>query len=404
MASPNSSFPISILDRRIRPPHILITSGEHIMTWLTILTVTLTLFIPPSANNFNGNEAETNSHSSPEDGLSVEQSRVRTGSVCPILMYDSDVGFGFGGKGIIKNLFYRDESFDLMIFGSSKGEQEYDLVFSIPDHQFRQGTSYPMSCDVQLEFKKVLKSNFFGFGNDSADNDWQFPKETAIVSVTVGRAFTPEIIGEFSIQYLHGSIYDFEENRVMTRSTPGGGESNTAMLACDIRWDTRTNCIHPENGTIAGFGIDLADTDFGSDYTFQRYRFELGRYIPAFIPRHVLAGRLWLHHVDGDCPYFKQSMLGGGNTMRGFKADRFVDTTMSLVSLESRFMVHYPLSIVLFVDSGRVYSGIDEITLKDWKIDTGFGLRYHLDDFIVRLDTGFSTEGTRIFFNFGHVF
>jgi len=374
------------------------------MTWLTILTVTLALFIPPSANNFNGNEAETNNHSSPEDSLSVEQSRVRTGSVCPILMYDSDVGFGFGGKGIIKNLFYRDESFDLMVFGSSKGEQEYDLVFSFPDYQLRHGTLYPMSCDVHLEFKKVLKSNFFGFGNESDENDWQFPRETAIASVTIGRSFTKEIIGELSLSYLFASIYDFEENQVMTRDIPGAGESHASMTACDIRWDTRTDCIHPETGMIAALGMDLADADILGDYSFQRYRLELSGYIPALFPRHVLAGRLLLHHVDGHCPYFKQSILGGGSSMRGFKADRFVDTTMSLISLESRFMVYYPISTVFFMDSGRVFSGIDEITLKDWKIDTGFGLRYHLDDFIVRLDTGFSTEGTRIFFNFGHVF
>ena len=374
------------------------------MSWSMIFLILLALFILPAGNLLHGQEIEMNHSPSPIDSLYRQSSRVRTGSICPILMYDSDVGFGFGGKGIVKNLFFLDESFDLMVFGSSKGEQEYDLVFSIPDYQIRQGKSYPISCDVELEYSKVLRSNFFGFGNESEDNDWQFPKETSMFSVTVGRAFTEEIIGEFSLTYLYSSIYDFEENQVLDRDIPGAGESHTSMIALDIRWDTRTDRIHPENGMVAGFGMDLANTAVSGDYTFQRYRIELSRYVRAFFPQHVLAGRLWLRHIDGACPYFEQSVLGGGESMRGFKADRFVDTTMSLASLESRFVVYYPISTVIFVDTGRVYTGIEEISSKGWKTDIGFGLRYHLDDFIVRLDTGFSTEGTRIFFNFGHAF
>jgi hypothetical protein len=42
--------------------------------------------------------------------------------------------------------------------------------------------------------------------------------------------------------------------------------------------------------------------------------------------------------------------------------------------------------------------------LNDWHSDWGWGLRYFLQTFIVRFDMGSSKEGTRIFFNFGHVF
>jgi outer membrane protein assembly factor BamA len=319
-------------------------------------------------------------------------------------MYDSDVGFGFGGRGIGKNYFDRDESFDLMVFVSTKGEQAYQVAFSIPDPEIRQGTSYPKSLDLELEFSKILKSNFFGFGNESEDNEWQFPRETALLSATVGRAFTRDLIGEFATAYRYVTAYDYEESEVMADGIPGAGEILTASVCAGLRWDTRERQIHPDQGWIVGCRFKFSDPALGSDFTFQRYRLELSRYVSVFSSTHVLAGRLWLQHVEGRAPYYEQSIVGGGSTARGLKADRFVDSTMSLASLEYRLMISYPVSTVLFFDAGRVYPAIQDMTLRNWHANIGSGLRYHLEGFIVRFDAGFSDEGARIFLNFGHVF
>jgi hypothetical protein len=47
----------------------------------------------------------------------------RSFSGFPILMYDSDIGVGYGGKGKFVNYFGRKESLDLILFNSSKGER-----------------------------------------------------------------------------------------------------------------------------------------------------------------------------------------------------------------------------------------------------------------------------------------
>jgi outer membrane protein insertion porin family len=108
--------------------------------------------------------------------------------------------------------------------------------------------------------------------------------------------------------------------------------------------------------------------------------------------------------VKGAAPYYERSIIGGGSSARGFKADRFVDSAMALASLEYRYMVRYPISAVMFVDAGRVSPEIRDMTFMSWRNNMGVGLRYHLEGFVVRFDAGFSDEGTRIFFNFGHVF
>jgi outer membrane protein assembly factor BamA len=325
-------------------------------------------------------------------------------SAFPILMYDSDIGLGFGGRGIIKNLFKADESFDLILFASTLGEQWYAFTFSIPDFEIRQGTAYSIAFDLKFEFDKYLKSNYFGIGNETPDNEWQFPSELFKLELILGTAFTEQLIGEISLVLQHRSIYDYEEINPLLVSEEGTGEKMVNYIRLHARLDTRDTQIHPRRGMKIGINADFASEFLGSDFTFQRYRIEFSNYLRLFGEDHILAARLWLQHVDGKAPYYEQSILGDGWTARGFKMDRFVDKAMVLISLEYRFPILGDLGGVLFLDTGRVLPGIDEFTLDDWRSDVGWGLRYYLENFVVRFDMGFSEEGERIFFNFGHVF
>jgi outer membrane protein assembly factor BamA len=332
-------------------------------------------------------------------------SKRRSTSVFPILMYDSDIGFGFGGKGIVKNQFQSNESFDLILFGSTKGEQWYVFTFSIPDFEIRQGTCYPLAFDVKVEYDKYLKSNFFGFGNNSRDNDRQFPKEFTKIELDLGHAFTKRFIGEIGLFYDHTSVYDYQGmNSVMSADVPGTGENLTSYLTVRLRWDTRDSQIHPHKGWKLSFNSDMASRYSGGDYRFQRYRLEASKYQRLFTPDHILALRLWTQDVEGAAPYYEQSIIGGGWTARGYKADRFIDRAFTLVSTEYRFPLYKRLGGVLFIDTGRVYSSIKKAQLHDWKYNWGWGLRYYVTNFVTRVDIGVSNEGMRIFFNFGHVF
>jgi len=68
----------------------------------------------------------------------------------PILNYDSDAGFGYGGKGFLYNFLCGKESFDLTLYNSTKGERWYRFIFSFPDIQRRQGTKYPIAFDLTI--------------------------------------------------------------------------------------------------------------------------------------------------------------------------------------------------------------------------------------------------------------
>lgn len=325
-------------------------------------------------------------------------------SFFPIAMYDSDIGFGFGGKGIIKNLLHRNESLDLILFGSTEGEIWCVSTVSFPDPGLRHRTRYPLAVDLKLEYDRILKSNFFGFGNATRDNDKQFPMKFIKAELTAGHGFTEHLIAEIGLRYNHCRVYEYEGNPLMVPGVPGIDDHLTSYLTARFRWDTRDDNNHPRRGWNLGLSADFASRSLAGDYAFQRYRGEINHYLTLFNPGHILALRLWLQHIQGIAPYYEQSIIGGAATARGYKAQRFIDQAMSLASVEYRFIIFKRLGGVLFTDAGRVFPGLDDFDVSAWKLSYGGGLRYYVSGFVVRFDLGFSNEGMRIFFNFGHVF
>ena len=89
---------------------------------------------------------------------SIENSQVE---LFPILNYDSDAGFGYGGKGFLYDFLGIKESFDLTLYNSTKGERWYRVVFSTPDIQRRQGTKYPIAFDLTFDYDKWISYKFY---------------------------------------------------------------------------------------------------------------------------------------------------------------------------------------------------------------------------------------------------
>lgn len=292
----------------------------------------------------------------------------------------------------------------MILFASSKGEQWYKFTFSVPDFELRQGKRYPLSLDLSMEFNKQLKSNFFGFGNHTEDNNYQFPLELIKGELILGRAFTRRLIGEVGYRFTHYSAYGFDPTwGIISPETPGTGKSQVNLFSARIRWDSRDSQIHPRRGFRAFYALKYCPKAAGSDWNFRKHRLELSLY-RDITGGHILATRCWLQDVRGPAPYPEMSKFGGNGTARGYKADRFLDRAMILVSLEYRFPLFRQLGGVLFVDDGRVGPKAVKLSLRDWHFNWGCGLRYYLENFAVRMDLGISEEGTRVFFNFGHVF
>ena len=331
-------------------------------------------------------------------------------SVFPILMYDTDIGVGYGGKIKLVSFLAKKESFDLILFNSSKGERWLVFTFSIPDFEIRQGKKYALSFDIKAEYDKYNKYYFYGIGPSARKEDETvFTYEKKELQLTLGRGFTESFVIECSYFLKNVSYFQVEEDQVFTDVIKGVGEHFTPYLSLVFRYDTSDSQIHPRKGYRLLFQNDLAASALGNrNAEFYRFALDFRKYFLLLGERDVLAFRVLVQKIYGsNIPIYEMVILGGGSTMeimRGYKLNRFQDKGKLLANLEYRFPIWGRLGGNLFAEAGSVWPDFSKISLNRLVFDGGWGLRYYLKDFVVRFDIGFSSEGMGIYFNFGHAF
>jgi outer membrane protein assembly factor BamA len=336
----------------------------------------------------------------------------RSLSAFPILMYDTDIGVGYGGKAKFVNYLSRKESFDLIVFNSSKGERWYVFSFSIPDTEIRQGKRYSLSFDLKAEYDKYLNYYFYGRGPDSKkDDETEFTYEKKELQFKFGRSFTPHFVME--AQYILRNIkhFEVEKDRAFSEILEEVGERFSPFVSLVVRYDTSDSQIHPKKGFRLIFQNDVASSFLGNkNARFYRFTLDFRKYVLLFGESDVLAFRALVQKISGKnekIPLFEYSVLGGGSeitAMRGYRLNRFQDKGKFLVNAEYRFPLWRKLGGNVFMDGGLVWPSWSEIRLNNAVVDIGWGLRYYLQNFVVRFDMGFSNEDMGIYFNFGHVF
>lgn len=346
---------------------------------------------------------------SPAD-TTIAKKRDKSLSAFPILMYDTDIGVGYGAKAKFVDYLAKKESFDFILFNSSEGERWYVFTFSIPDIEIRQGKKYALSLDIKAEYDKFLKYYFYGIGSGSRKEDeTEFTLEKKELQLKVGRGFSAHFVIELHYTIRNIKYDNIEEGSPYTDTLYKVGEQFSPYGTVFIRYDTSDSQIHPRRGFRLLLQNDVAAEFLGNkNAQYYRYSLDFRKYILLFGQKDVLAFRFLVQKISGDkIPLFEMSVLGGGSemtSMRGFRLNRFIDKGKFLFNAEYRFPLWKRLGGNAFIDAGSLWPSWSEINLGETVIDFGWGLRYYLRNFIVRFDMGFSDEGTGIYFNFGHVF
>jgi outer membrane protein assembly factor BamA len=331
-------------------------------------------------------------------------------SVFPFLMYDTDIGVGYGGKAKFVNYLSKKESFDFIVFNSTKGERWYVFTFSIPDIEIRQSKRYPFSFDLRAEYDKYPKYYFYGMGPDSAkENQTDFAFEKKELKLTLGRGFSPRFVVEGSYVFKSVKYFDIAKDKSFTEKLEEVGEQFSPYVFLVIRYDTSDSQIHPKKGFRLLFQNDFAAKALGNrNARYYRYTLDFRKYILLLGRNDVLAFRTLVQKIEGrEIPLFEMSVLGGGSAMdvmRGYKLNRFNDKGKFLLNVEYRFPIWKKLGGNIFVDGGSVWPSWNKMNFRKFAVDIGCGLRYYLQNFVARFDMSVSKEGVGIYFNFGHIF
>jgi endonuclease/exonuclease/phosphatase family metal-dependent hydrolase len=343
------------------------------------------------------------------DSDTASQSNETVFEPLPIFSYDTDVGFGYGVKAFLLSALKLNESFDAMLFNSTKGERWYRFVFSLPDYELRQGKKYDIAIDLTIDYDKWIRYNYFGIGNSSRFSDREFyMREPLEISLTLSRGLTPKFIGQIGFTYKSIKNSNFEKDSKLKSLIPSlNSETVTyTSIFTTIRYDTRNSFINPTRGLVLQGELEYAPRTKMNNVCFTRTGI-LSQYYYTLIdyPKTILATRLKLQNLSGsNLPVQVLLPIGGGNTLRGSPQDRFLDKVSAIGNIELRFPLFGRLGGIAGYDVGKVWYKIQQIDLDNWASNPIVGLRFYLDTYIVRLDVGLGKETTGFYLNFNHVF
>ena len=91
----------------------------------------------------------------------------------------------------------------------------------------------------------------------------------------------------------------------------------------------------------------------------------------------MVTARIYGEAVSGDIeeiPFDQLPRLGGETFLRGYPLDRFRDKVAGVGSLEYSWDLARILSANLFVDAGRVFPSVSDLTFSGFRVGFGLGL------------------------------
>lgn len=327
----------------------------------------------------------------------------------PILNYDTDVGFGYGFKGFFYNFLEKKESFDLTVYNSTKGERWYQFIFSSPDIQRRQGTKYDGAIDVIIDYDKYINYTYYSDNNrdffnydyyntGSLNKHEQYVREPIEVKLLFSKAYTTDFIAEYGLQFRSISCYGFDPEGILRYNSISNVKHISILF--NFRLDTRNNFINPQKGILAQINNEYAKDVSGKNQSFYKIELLFQSYINIFHPKIIFANRIKLQQLFGMEYNNYQNLLylGGNNSIRGLPQSRYLSESAILLNEEIRFPIWWRFGGIIGIDIGN------SETTPEWIINSVTGLRFYMDNFIVRFDIGFGKDITGIYFNFGHLF
>ncbi len=322
-------------------------------------------------------------------------------------------GFALGVEYLSDDLAEKGIVFRVAGQASPVGYQLYEFQLAAPellDNRFL--------LDFTARHRNYPQEDFFGIGAESQrKNRTNYRLEDTLIQGTAG----VRPIDWLAVGVRGGALHTntgvgtdtrypsielvFDDSRAPALDQ----QPSYLQIGAFVDIDYRDQPLNPRSGGQYKLEWTSFDDRASELFGFKRVDAEIRQYIPFFNLRRVIAFRAKTSLVDSKSgnrvPFFMQPTLGGSDDLRGFREFRFRDQNLFLMNLEYRWEAFSGLDMAIFGDAGKVFARRADLGFGDLEADIGFGARFNsVNGVFFRLDTGFSNEGTRIFWKFGHVF
>lgn len=343
-------------------------------------------------------------------------------------------GSGFAG-GIRYAPKIADGRFEFQTSGaiSPRIYQFYDLKLGAP--KLLGGKLF---TEFYSRYRSYPQEDFFGLGpNSRRENRTDFALEDSSFDVAVGWNWTRWLTTGVKAGYLRtnigrGTDRRFSDTEDVFPATPSVEcrDNLPAVPSCTdkgpglpellsqpnfyhtdafLRIDYRDEPLNPHSGGKYQLVYSYYDDQKLGRHSFRRLDAEVQQHFPFLRKKRVISFRALASLSDTQpgqsIPFYMMQEVGGADSLRGYREFRFRDRNLLVMNLEYLWEAFSGLDMAIFGDAGKVASRRSDINLKNLESDIGVGFRFNsIKSVFLRIDIGFSQEGTRVFFKFGPAF
>lgn len=323
-------------------------------------------------------------------------------------------GSGFAG-GIRYAPRIADGQIDFQTSGaiSPRLYQFYDLKLGAP-----KLLGGKLVTEFYSRYRSYPQEDFFGLGPNSRRGDrTNFALEDAVFDVSLGWNWTRWLRTGVTAGHLKTNIGRGTDQRFSTTESVFSStalpelilQPNYNHLDAMLRVDYRDEPLNPHSGGKYQLLYSYYDDQKLGLHSFRRLDAEVQQHFPFLRKKRVISFRALASLSDTNpgqsIPFYMMQEVGGADSLRGYREFRFRDRNLLVMNLEYVWEAFSGLDMAIFGDAGKVASRRRDINLKNLESDVGLGFRFNsIKSVFLRIDIGFSQEGTRVFFKFGPAF
>jgi hypothetical protein len=334
----------------------------------------------------------------------------------PTASIDSSYGVVVGARFVHRDLFGAREQLGMQASAGSRYRQTYAATLSTGN---RFGDRFSMQIDGGYERRP--HDAFYGLGNTNTISapdmaidplgdtavEARYRQDRARVSLmtdlrTVSKLHLRAAGAVSRVQFGPGDNGEPIDQRYDTSRLPGWGGISYGYGELELRWDNRHARTAMEPGSVysAGslvgvFAGRVRRFDDGPD--FSRYGADLQHFFRIARGPRLIALHFHGEAVNGrrdEVPFTELPRLGGPTYLRGYALDRFRDRVAAFGSAAYSWDLSQWFSANVFVDVGRVYPGLNQLSLEGMRMGYGVGLEAHsVKSFVLEGSIASSIDG-----------
>lgn len=342
--------------------------------------------------------------------------------IFPTALFETGFGWNVGARALLRDMFGKRERIQARagLGGQLKRVVEIDADTGTAIHS-------RVRAGIGAAYESRDEERFFGFGNADEVDAVGSPLDPLAADLAVSTRYHVKIwrvapqlrvqlpsdfwftVTGAAVSKEFGTTDQLDDDDVpiedgfMTARLPGFVEGTDFWYGeVEAAWDTMRKA-HPYDaagirgtGTLALVYAGRQD-EIGGGPGFFRLGVDLQHHVALTTGPRMLTFRLTGEAVTGDLddvPFTELPSLGGNQLLRGYDTDRFRDRVAAVAQGSYLWALGHNVATRLFVDVGRVYSGLDDLTLDDLRVGFGGAIEgYTETGLVVRLELATSIDG-----------